>query len=173
MEKMMTKLVAILATDIDNGIGKNNTIPWRFKEDLQFFKNTTMGNVIIMGRKTFDSIGRALPGRESIVLTSNRKWIPNDPNVKVFYDVQSILNYVKDKDAFVIGGAEIYRLFTPYITGYVHTRIIRKYNCDTFFDPEEFISSGRAVITTIKDITTTYSNELSCAYQIVSAVITH
>ncbi len=71
---MSTSLTLIVAIDRKHGIGINNTLPWRLPEDLAFFKKTTTGHTIIMGRKTFDSIGRALPNRRNIVVTRNPDW---------------------------------------------------------------------------------------------------
>ena len=70
----MTLLTIIVAADLDNGIGINNTLPWRLPEDLAHFKRLTTGHAIIMGRKTFDSIGRPLPNRRNIVITRNAGW---------------------------------------------------------------------------------------------------
>ena len=71
---MSASLTLVVATDRKGGIGINNTLPWRLPEDLAFFKRTTSGHTIIMGRKTFDSIGRPLPNRRNIVVTRNPDW---------------------------------------------------------------------------------------------------
>jgi hypothetical protein len=71
---MNRTLTLIVATDRNNGIGVNNTLPWRLPEDLAFFKRITSGHAIIMGRKTFDAIGRPLPNRRNIVVTRNPEW---------------------------------------------------------------------------------------------------
>ena len=103
----------IVAKSIDNVIGINNTLPWRLKNDLLRFKAITTGHTVIMGRKTFESIGRPLPNRENIII-SNKKDL-NIPDVKV-YTISETKMYMKlnpSKKYFIIGGGEIYKQFLP------------------------------------------------------------
>lgn len=102
----------IVAYDKNHGIGKENTLPWKLSEDLKNFKKITENNYIIMGRKTFDSIGRPLPNRKNIILTRDKEY--KKDNCLVIHDVQDVLNFAKSKphyEIFVIGGAQIYKQF--------------------------------------------------------------
>lgn len=99
----------IVAMGHNRVIGLNNQLPWLLPEDLKFFKATTMGKPIIMGRKTFESIGRALPGRTNIVITRNKKW--KQDGVKVVHTMEKALKIAakgKTEEIMVIGGAQIY-----------------------------------------------------------------
>src|SRR3954447_15722788 len=103
---MRARLTLIVATDRLRGIGINNTLPWRLPEDLAHFKRTTSGHPIIMGRKTFDSIGRPLPNRRSIVITRNPEW--RHEGVEAVNSLDAAIALVGSGDAFVIGGAQIF-----------------------------------------------------------------
>ncbi|MDU4025198.1 MAG: dihydrofolate reductase [Anaerococcus sp.] len=122
----------ILAVDENWGIGRDNEMLFHIKKDLKHFKETTYGNIVIMGRNTYESIGQALPGRENIILTRNQDY--EAENVKVFNNPDDILNYIKDskKEAFVIGGAEIVDIFLPYIDEAIITKIKTKKDADTY-----------------------------------------
>lgn len=99
----------------DNGvIGRGGGLPWRLPEDLRRFKAATLGKPVLMGRKTFESIGRALPGRLNIVLTRQPGWQPSDPAVRVATDLEAALALAGDApEVTVIGGSEIYALAMP------------------------------------------------------------
>lgn len=101
------KTSLIVAMTADRVIGINNTLPWHLPAELQNFRKLTMGHPIIMGRKTYDSIGRPLPGRQNIVITTNRNYKPE--GVDVVYSIDAALQQCKDTDeAFIIGGAKIF-----------------------------------------------------------------
>ncbi|KXK43278.1 MAG: dihydrofolate reductase [Bacteroidetes bacterium OLB11] len=123
----------IVAVSENNVIGVQNQLPWHLPADLKYFKHLTTGYPIIMGRKTFDSIGKPLPNRENIVLTQNHLFAVD--GVLTFHSVDEVLDYCKNKnEVFVIGGNKIFKLFlnrsnTIYRT-VVHTKIP---NGDTFF----------------------------------------
>jgi dihydrofolate reductase len=121
----------IVATDANNGIGINNQLPWHLPEDLAHFKKTTQGHSIIMGRKTFDSIGRALPNRRNIVITRNPVW--THANVETANSLEDAINLVGTMDAFIIGGAQIYQQSLPLANQLIITRIENSYLCDAFF----------------------------------------
>ena len=128
----MTNLTIIVATDSSNGIGINNTLPWHLPEDLAHFKRLTSGHPIIMGRKTFDSIGRPLPNRRNIVISRNADW--RHEGVECVGSLQEALALVAgDGDAFVIGGGQIFEQALPLVDRLVITRIDRTYECDAFF----------------------------------------
>ncbi len=103
--------IIIIAALANNGIiGNKNQLIWHLPNDLKRFKMLTTGHTIVMGRKTFESLGRPLPGRENIVLTHQKKW--KREGIKVFHTKRAVLDYTKEKEKiFVIGGAEIYQLF--------------------------------------------------------------
>lgn len=134
----------IVATDKNNGIGKGNEMPWYYPEDLKYFSKTTKGkclnmNAVVMGRKTYESIGRTLPGRVNYVLSRSLKRENVDKQIKLFDDFEELLKDVEKKefnDCWIIGGAEIYNLFlkkTDMISEVYLTKINKDYNCDTFF----------------------------------------
>lgn len=109
------KLSLLVAMDENQAIGLNNQLPWRIPADLAFFKRTTMGKPILMGRKTFDSLGRPLKGRENLVLSRNPAWQAPD-GVKVFSDLESALDYLRAgtyEEVFIIGGAQIFEKTLP------------------------------------------------------------
>jgi dihydrofolate reductase len=113
----------IVAMDEDGVIGRAGSLPWHLPDDLRRFKATTMGHVLVMGRRTLDSIGRALPGRRSVVLTRNRAFRPPD-GVEVAPDFDSALALVAEaSQVFVVGGASLYREALPRAQQLLVTRI--------------------------------------------------
>jgi len=129
---------AIAAMSKNRVIGCDNRLPWRLPEDMRFFKEKTTGHPVIMGRKTFESFKGPLPNRENIVLTRNRNF--SMEGVRVFSDLAEALEAYKDKDVFVIGGAEIYALAMPFTQRIYLTVIEREFVGDTFFPeiPKDF-----------------------------------
>lgn len=126
-------LIAMVATDEKFGIGKDGTIPWHCKQDFAVFKKQTLGKVIVMGRKTLESLpkGKPLEGRTNIVLT--RKMPENGVQGVVYAtEIQSILDLAKEQDVVVIGGSEIYELFEPHYDEIHETSITGNFDCDTF-----------------------------------------
>lgn len=102
-------MISIIAAMTKNNVlGKDNKMPWHLPAELQYFKKITLGKPVIMGRKTFESIGRPLPGRENIVITRQVDFVPAGVTIK--HDLQSAMTYVKDIDeVMIIGGANIYQ----------------------------------------------------------------
>ncbi len=127
----MAKLSIIVATDKNGGIGINNQLPWHLPEDLAHFKNTTSGHPIIMGRKTYDSIGRPLPKRRNIVISRNAEW--NQTGVETVNSIEQALSLLGEDDAFVIGGAQIYQQAMSVASQLIVTEIQAEYACDAFF----------------------------------------
>jgi dihydrofolate reductase len=123
----------IWAMDSNRVIGIDNQLPWHLPEDLKFFKKVTMGHPVAMGRKTHDSIGRLLPGRENIILTRNREYICE--GCTVFYSLDEFIVYCQqmDDEVFVIGGAEIFRELLPVVDRLYVTLIHDTFEGDTFF----------------------------------------
>jgi len=142
----MTKhITLVVAMDAQRGIGVDNTLPWRLSEDLAHFKRVTLGQPIIMGRKTFDSIGRALPGRRNIVVTRNRDW--RQEGVEVAASLEEAIAMVGDAPASIIGGAQIFSESMGLADRMIVTHIERVYRCDTFFpeiDPAQWAAVARA-----------------------------
>jgi dihydrofolate reductase len=124
-------LTIIVAVDQQLGIGVNNTLPWRLPEDLAHFKRTTTGHPIIMGRKTFDSIGRPLPNRRSIVITRNPDW--RHEGVEAVNSLAAAIALTGGADAFIIGGAQIFVEALPHTDRLIVTEIRKTFDCDTFF----------------------------------------
>lgn len=140
----MPHLTIIVATDTQRGIGINNQLPWRLPEDLAFFKRTTSGHPIIMGRKTFDSIGRPLPNRRNIVITRNPEW--RHDGVEAATSLDAAASLVGDTEAFIIGGAQIYVEALPRCDRLIITEIDKTFNCDAFFpqiDPAQWKEVAR------------------------------
>ncbi len=127
-------LSIIVAKAKNNIIGKDNKLLWHLPDDLKRFKELTTGHNIIMGRKTFESLGRVLPNRKHIVFTQNPDFKIDDENVQVVHSMFEIQEYIESKEEnFVIGGAMIYNLLMPYVTKMYVTEIDKDFEGDTFF----------------------------------------
>lgn len=128
----------IAAMDCKRGIGWRGRLPWYFKEDLKRFKELTASGICIMGGTTYDEIyhglKKPLPGRVSIVLTNKPRVVPQGEIVCFVNSIAPILKLKESifKDAWVIGGESIYKLFMPYITSAFITEIQDEWRCDTF-----------------------------------------
>lgn len=124
-------LAAIVAHDPNLVIGKDGDLPWHYSEDLKYFKRTTMGHPLIMGRVVFEELGgKPLPGRENIVLSRSR----NYDHVPTFSSFEDALEYVQDEElVFLIGGGEIYRQFLDRCDKLFVTEIHQEYEGDTYF----------------------------------------
>ena len=126
------KLYHIVACAENRMIGKNGQLPWHFSVDLKHFKETTMGSTIIMGRRTFESIGKKpLPGRENFVLSRAQQ--ETIPNVKYFCSLEEALKHVATETAFVIGGADLFRQTMGQVDGIYLTKIARAYEGDVYY----------------------------------------
>jgi dihydrofolate reductase len=122
-------MIAIAAMARNRAIGHAGRIPWHLPADLKFFKRTTLGHVIVMGRKTFDSLGRPLPGRENVVLSRQ----PLDvPGVRRAASPDEIVEPADGRKLFVIGGAEIYRALLPRCAEVLLTVVNLEPEADTF-----------------------------------------
>lgn len=134
-----TPRICIIAAVARNGvIGIGNRMPWHLSEDMKRFKRLTLGHAVIMGRKTFESIvstsGKPLPGRDNIVVTRSSEWAR--PGCRTAPSLEAALAEVHEpRDAFVIGGAEIYALALPIARRLYVTEIERDFDGDTFFPP--------------------------------------
>jgi dihydrofolate reductase len=127
-------LSLLVAADENNVIGKDNKLPWHLPNDLKYFKNQTWGMPILMGRKTFESIGKPLQGRKSIVITRNNDW--QHEGVEVVHSVEEAIEKAKSfdvKEIFVIGGAEIFNTSFDKAKRIYLTRIHHRFEGDTYF----------------------------------------
>jgi dihydrofolate reductase len=134
VRRKMPRFTAIAAMSENRVIGRGLEIPWRLPEDFKWFKQTTLGHVLVMGRKTFESIGRPLPGRETIVLTRSAF---SHPGVTTASTLEEVETQVGDRQAFIAGGAEIYRLALPRCSDLYLTLVKRTVEGDVFFPPFE------------------------------------
>ena len=127
----------LVAASENNVIGKNNQLLWNLPNDMKFFKNTTWAMPVIMGRKTFESFkGDALPGRFNIVITRQRNWQQENKSVKVVNSLEQAIEFAQQtdcKEAFVIGGGQIYAESLPFATRIYLTRVHASFEGDTFF----------------------------------------
>ncbi|WP_066061270.1 dihydrofolate reductase [Neobacillus soli] len=123
----------VVAMDENRVIGKDNQLPWYIPEDLKFFKRVTIGHPIAMGRKTHESIGRALPGRENIIITRQQGY--HSEGCTVFYSIEDFVKYCHEQndEIFVIGGAEIFNETFEHVDRLYVTLIQEAFAGDTFF----------------------------------------
>ena len=128
----MLSIIAAVANN--NVIGKDNKLIWKLPADLKRFKMLTSGKVIIMGRKTFESLGRVLPNRKHVVLTRDKSYKVDNENVEIINDLSKIDKYINDSNEnFVIGGAQIYKLLLQYSKKMYITKINNDFEGDTYF----------------------------------------
>lgn len=133
------KTALIVAMDSERGIGKNNDLMWHLPKDMRFFKDTTQGQIVVMGRKNYDSIPekyRPLPNRLNVVLTRNENF--DAPNCLVFHSLEECLSHFKEESeriVFIIGGGEIYRmaLESGILDAMYITHVHEGYDAETFF----------------------------------------
>jgi len=117
-------IIGIVAVDRNLAIGKHGKLPWHYSADMKFFKQTTIGNAVVMGRRTWSTLKGPLPNRQNIVLTRNGG-IEVPQAVRVMKDVQSVFDFAKtlDHHLFVIGGAKVYEAFLPHIDRWLVTEV--------------------------------------------------
>ena len=124
----------IVAISKNNVIGKDNQLIWHLPEDLKRFKKLTTGHTIIMGRKTFESLGRVLPNRKHIILCNDADLNINDENVTIVDDINRLGEYInKEEENFIIGGATIYKLMLPKVDKLYITKINQEFDGDVYF----------------------------------------
>ena len=136
----MINLIAAVGKNLE--LGKDNKLVWHIPEDLKYFKEITTGKTVVMGRKTYESIGKALPNRNNIVLSRNNIRLDD---VTVINNYKEVLN-ISD-NVFIIGGASIYKLFLPYADNIYLTEIEDTSECDSYFplfDKESFTRKNGA-----------------------------
>ncbi|NDF16049.1 dihydrofolate reductase [bacterium] len=131
------KIIAIAAVGRNGVIGRSGQLPWDLPEDMRFFRDSTRGQVVVMGRKTYESLGKALPKRENAILTRDPSW--KAPDARVFRSIEDAIGHYRrhqefqDCDLFVIGGGEIYALSLPSLDEIWLTEIDSEFEGDAFF----------------------------------------
>jgi dihydrofolate reductase len=133
-------IIGIVAVDQNGAIGKDGKLPWHYSADLKFFKETTIGNAVVMGRKTWLTLKRPLPNRLNIVL-SRKSEIESQESVLVLPDVASVLRKAEELscDLFVIGGEQVYRSFLPHIEKWLVTEVPLSVDNADAFVPETYL----------------------------------
>lgn len=159
-------LSAIVVVDKNNGIGKNNKLLVHFPADLKRFKKITLGHTVIMGRKTYESMGKALVNRRNIVVSRNPTYFLND--AETVQSLESAINLAStEPEVFIIGGAEVFNQALPFLNKIYLTRIHQTFDADTFFpdlnssdwtdtekedhQPDEKTPFSYSFITSVKD----------------------
>lgn len=128
----MSQISIVVAISENNAIGKDNQLLWHLPADLKHFKNITTGHTIIMGRKTYDSIGKPLPNRRNIIITRQKDL--NLEGVEVVNSLEEALSLSKDEEeVFIIGGAEIYKQSVAVSHRIYLTRVHQEFEADAFF----------------------------------------
>ncbi|MES3032275.1 MAG: dihydrofolate reductase [Patescibacteria group bacterium] len=124
----------ILAIGKNNEIGFGNKLPWHLPDDLKRFRDTTRGHTVIMGRKTYESIGRLLPDRKNIIITRDTSY--QVAGAVIAHNIEEAIKECKnEKEAFVIGGGEIVKLAMPYLKRMYLTHVEADIPADSFFPP--------------------------------------
>ncbi len=136
------RLSAIVAMAANRCIGRDNALPWRLPADLKRFKQLTLGHTLVMGRRTYESIGRPLPGRTTVVVTRQAGYAPE--GVRVAHSVEQALALAEGSEVFIAGGADLYQQTLGRVDRLYLTRIERDYAGDTFF-PEVDLSRWRLI----------------------------
>lgn len=142
---MSLTFTGVVAMAADRAIGLNNTMPWRLSDDLKLFKRLTMGHPILMGRKTWQSLGRPLPGRQNIVLTRAADF--EAPGAIVIQDISELNGLeLQSDEIMVIGGAQIYELMLPHMQGIYVSEVHGEWDADTYFPPFRDIFPHRELL---------------------------
>jgi dihydrofolate reductase len=139
-------IIGIVAVDQNGAIGKGGKLPWHYSADMKFFKETTTGNAVVMGRKTWLTLKKPLPKRLNIVLSRKAEIEPQD-SVVVLRDVDSVLDLAKtlDCDLYVIGGEQVYESFLSYIDQWIVTRVPLAVEDADAFVPQNYLDDFQEV----------------------------
>lgn len=142
---MSISFTGVVAMAADRAIGIRNSIPWRLPEDMRVFKRLTMGHPILMGRKTWESLGRPLPGRQNIVLTREAEY--KAEGAVVIHDVAELEQMeLQDAEVMVIGGAQIYGMMLPKMQRLYVSEVAGEFEADTWFPPFAELFAKRTVV---------------------------
>src|ERR1051325_9426469 len=139
-------IIGIVAVDRKNAIGKGGKLPWHYSVDMKFFRETTTGHAVVMGRKTWLTIGKPLKNRLNIVLSRDSSIEPQE-SLLVLGDVESVLSFYKSltTDLFVIGGAQIYQAFLSHIEKWIITEVPLTVSGADAFMPEGYLEGFEVV----------------------------
>ncbi len=155
--KNLPPLIGIVAMTSERIIGLDGGLPWHLPEDLAFFKHTTLNHPILMGRKTFDSIGRSLPKRTNIVLTRDTHWIGDENSVTITHlDELHKFDLDTQKPIFIIGGAQIYTNLLEQLDGLYVSLVKENHPGDTRFPEFEASFSHKKLVEDFADFTVYY-----------------
>src|SRR5215510_2660903 len=138
-------IIGIAAVDRKDAIGKGGKLPWHYSSDMKFFRETTTGHAVVMGRKTWVTLGKPLKGRLNIVLSRDPNIEPEE-SLLVLADIESVIsfNHSITTDLFVIGGAQIYTAFLPHIEKWIVTEVpLTVSGADTFM-PKDYLAGFKA-----------------------------
>ncbi len=153
------KISLIVAMASNRVIGLGGRMPWHLSADLRHFKQITLGSPILMGRKTFEAIGRPLPGRDNLIISRNLDY--QQPGCRVFADADAALLYAAySEELFIIGGATLYEAFLPRADALYLTLINKSFAGDTYFpriDPKDWREASRRDVTDDEQVDFTYS----------------
>lgn len=141
---MSLRFTGVVAMAADRAIGLNGTVPWHLSDDLKLFKRLTMGHPILMGRKTWESLGRPLPGRQNIVLTRDKDFAAE--GAAVIHDPAELEGMeLQSDEVMVIGGAQIYALMLPQLSALHVSEVQGAFEADTYFPEFKSYFSRRTV----------------------------
>ncbi len=152
-------ITLIAAVGKNNELGKNNGLIWNLPNDLKFFREKTLNKTVVMGRKTFDSIGRPLPKRKNIVISRNKNLFIE--NVEVYYSVEDVLNKFKDEEIIIIGGENIYKQLIDIADKIYLTEVdARDNSADSYFPSFDKTKFKKTVISSNSDNGINYTHVL-------------
>ena len=139
-------IIGIAAVDRKGAIGKGGKLPWHYSEDMKFFRETTTGNAVVMGRKTWLTIGKPLKNRLNIVLSRDSSIEPQE-SLLVFSDIESVVSFSNSLATalFVIGGAQIYEAFLPHIEKWIITEVPLTVSGADAFMPKGYLDGFKVV----------------------------
>jgi dihydrofolate reductase len=139
-------IIGIAAVDRKGAIGKGGKLPWHYSEDMKFFRETTTGNAVVMGRKTWLTIGKPLKNRLNIVLSRDSSIEPQE-SLLVFSDIESVVSFSNSlaTELFVIGGAQIYEAFLPHIEKWIITEVPLTVSGADAFMPKGYLDGFKVV----------------------------
>ena len=152
---MSISIIAAVGRNLE--LGKKNDLIWHFKQDMKFFKETTLGHTVIMGRKTFESLPKALPNRLNVVITSDKGY--NAENAVVVSSVEEALKYCENDESFILGGGMIYKELLPYADKLYLTEIEDSCeDADTFFPSFDKEKYNRTVLKSLYENSIAFSH---------------
>lgn len=125
-------ITLVWAQDIKKGIGIDNLLPWKLKDEMDHFKKVTHNQIVVMGQKTFESIGKPLINRLNVVISDDKNFERSD--VKIFRSIQDVINEYKNHHIYVIGGKSIYETFAPLADEFIVSKLKNDYKCNRFLD---------------------------------------